>query len=92
MNATARNNDGTFAKGASGNPKGRPRREHEARYQAVVYSALTEDALFRAVSKLIELAEQGDVSAIRELLRLALPATRDPFEEVPDLGDDPPQP
>lgn len=77
---------GRFAPGNRGGP-GRPRKHYEQRYQRIVYDALTPEALFRAVSKLIELAEQGDVAAIRELLRLALPAKPDPFEVLPDTSD-----
>lgn len=83
--AIEKDSRGRFAPGNRGGP-GRPRKAIEARYQKIVYSAITEDALFRAVSKLIELAEQGDVAAIREVLRLALPAKPDPFELID--GDD----
>lgn len=84
--AIKRDEKGRLLPGHGLKSPGRPRREHEARYQKIVYSALTEEAVFKAASKLVELAEQGDVAAIREILRLVLPRVPDPFELIE--GDD----
>src|SRR5579862_6795660 len=66
-----RNPDGTFAKGVSGNPAGKPKgtRGHLAR---ALDDLIATDAL-ALLAKTVELGKDGDVAALRLILGRAWP-------------------
>ena len=68
-----------FSPGQSGNPKGRPKGIVDRRSQT---RTLLEDALPSAVAKLVELVEQGNVTALRMLFDRTMPALRSQPDET----------
>lgn len=81
---TGRKQDGTFRKGNSGNPKGRPVGAHNKTTMAAL--ELLEGEAESLTRKVIELALEGDISALRLCLDRLLPIQR--YRPIPlDLGD-----
>ena len=58
-----RDEKGRFVKGVSGNPKGRPAREIEESYRAILLDEVTPDDWRAIVRKAKEQAKRGDISA-----------------------------
>lgn len=58
-----RKTDGTFAKGTSGNPAGRPPKEREEKYHAILLSRVTFADWERIIDKAVEQAKRGDSTA-----------------------------
>ena len=71
-NNTIRDSRGRFQEGTAAGP-GRPQRETEQRYLDAFRQGLPPEKLAEVVSKLSELAINGDVHAARTLLQFALP-------------------
>jgi hypothetical protein len=69
-----RNQDGRFAKGASGNPAGKPKGTRNRLTRALDDLAAV-DAL-QVLAKSLELAKDGDVSAARMILHRAWPVPK----------------
>lgn len=67
---TGRTARGQFAPGASGNPGGRPKTA--ARYRRLLCQQLTDKQFVGIVDKLLELANSGDVKAIRLCLEYSI--------------------
>jgi len=58
-----RDENGRFAKGSTGNPRGRAPREREERYYEILMSAVTFDVWEQIVKKAAEQAKKGDAMA-----------------------------
>jgi hypothetical protein len=59
-----RNEDGTFPKGVSGNPTGRPKRtEHAERLYSILQTELTAERWRDIVLKAVDQAKKGDKAA-----------------------------
>jgi len=58
-----RTEKGQFAKGASGNPAGRPPKEREEKYHAILLSRVTFADWERIIDKAVEQAKRGDSNA-----------------------------
>ena len=61
--AAARKANGQFAKGASGNPKGRPKKEREQRYTEITMTTCTYKDWGAIVQKAVDQAKRGDATA-----------------------------
>lgn len=72
---TGRNQDGTFARGVSGNPAGRPAGTRHAVTRAV--EALLEGEHEGLTRKAVEMALAGDTTALRLCLDRIAPARKD---------------
>lgn len=78
-----RKDDGTFQKGVSGNPAGRPKGskneiiELKQRLEVAVRKNLTAEKIGRIVDKMVELAEKGNVGAAKLLLDKTVSNARD---------------
>lgn len=57
---TERAEGGKFAKGVSGNPKGRPTKEREEKYRDILLTVVTFADWERIVEKAAQQAKQGD--------------------------------
>jgi Family of unknown function (DUF5681) len=69
-----RNQDGTFAKGVSGNPKGCPR---SSRHRATIAAMeLLDGEAHKLTRKAVELALDGDTVALRLCLERIVPAAK----------------
>jgi hypothetical protein len=58
-----RDENGRFVKGATGNPRGRMRKEREERYYEIMLSAVTFDDWKEIVKKAAQQARRGDAVA-----------------------------
>lgn len=77
-----RRRDGTWKKGVSGNPNGRPKGSRSAATR-IAQAVLSGDAEMLA-AKAVELALAGDVSALRLCLARLVPPVRGELLELPD--------
>ena len=84
---TGRRGNGTFSKGQSGNPGGRPAGSRNRATLAAL--ALLEGDAEQLTRKAIELAHSGDVSALRLCFERLLPVRKDRFIQfaLPPLKD-----
>ncbi|MAI63112.1 MAG: hypothetical protein CBB87_11650 [Micavibrio sp. TMED27] len=71
---TGRKQDGTFKKGVSGNPSGKPRGTRHKATQAALYLLEGESEVI--TRKAVELALGGDVTALRLCLERIVPALK----------------
>lgn len=71
----SRDNQGRFAKGASGNPNGRPAKSDELR-------RLLEGSADEVASKVLEAAAAGDMGAARLVLERCVPTQRPVYPAV----------
>ena len=80
-----RNEDGTFKKGVSGNPHGRPPREREDRYYQILYTTVTFEKWKEIVKKAVMQAEKGDSTARKWLADYLIGA---PIQRTEQTGAD----
>jgi hypothetical protein len=82
-----RTDAGQFKKGISGNPKGRPYGVKN-KISTVLYETLEKEAP-AIISKLIELAKNGDISAIKLILERIYPSpkNKDLYFVLPTISD-----
>lgn len=81
-----RDTRGRFASGNSGGP-GNPHAKHIGRLRSALLSAVTENDMQAVISKLVEMAKAGNVSAIREVFNRTLgkPIEADLIERIEQL-------
>ena len=72
--------DGRFAKGASGNPAGRPKGSRNR--ATLLAEALVEERAEPLTAKMIELAEAGDAGLLRLFFKAFIPTGRDACVEL----------
>jgi hypothetical protein len=85
---TGRKEDGTFKRGISGNPSGRPKGSRNR--TTVAIQEILDGEAETITRKVIELAKQGDITAIRLVMERLLPARKDsPITiELPESSED----
>lgn len=85
-NGDGRDSGGRFAKGWKGGP-GNPHSKQVAQVREALMRAVTPEKIERAVTKLLDKAENGDVMALREVLDRVLgrPAQADLLERIERL-------
>jgi hypothetical protein len=74
LQVTKREDDGRFKKGCSGNPKGRPYGVRNKISFAI--QQIFEEEAFTVAHKVVELAKNGDISAIKLILERVYPAPK----------------
>ena len=84
--ADGRDKRGRFAKGNAGGP-GNPHAAQVARLRAALLNAITEDDIRALVERLLELARDGELRAIKEVLdrTLGRPVEADLLERLEQL-------
>ncbi len=90
MNAETKTNNGRFAKGNSGNPSGRPLGSQNK--STLIVGSLLEGEAEQLTRKVIELAKEGNLQALRLCMDRLMPPAKDRtvlFEMPPiqDLND-----
>jgi len=79
-----RDSQGRFVKGYSGNPSGRPSREHEKRYFDVTLAAVSVEDWQAIVTRAIHDAKRGDTSARKWLADYVLGLPVQKLEQLTD--------
>lgn len=65
--SNGRSADGRFGRGNPGGP-GNPYAKHTAQLRALLLESVTDDDLCAVIAKLVAMAKEGNLAAIRELL------------------------
>ncbi|MFG0313127.1 MAG: hypothetical protein ACF8LL_02920 [Phycisphaerales bacterium] len=86
--ANGRDTRGRFAKGNAGGP-GNPLAGRVARLRSALIAAVTDEDMEAVARKLVSMAKEGDVAAIRELLSRTLgkPHEADLLERIESLEE-----
>jgi hypothetical protein len=88
---TTRNDDGTFSKGVSGNPLGRPKgkknelTEHKQDLELAVRKALKPARIIAIVEKIATMAEEGNLRAAKLILDKVISNAKD-VDDVDNKG------